>query len=490
MPTRRNPAYAGGFNDPSFAAAAAGLGQMFAPPSGTDAAGYANAAATKEKAARLADLWTRAQQPGFDPQKADALGVFGGLYNPNQSYYSVNEGNRVSVENNQRDNARAVTTTMLAPVAKDATRFVPPAVADLYQVPQMQAGVREYDQGKTYDVPTNAQGDTKRVAGPAKPLEIGQVQAQAFAALPPEMQQAIVAAGPGVENTVGADGAVVPMSRAGAVVAKAPIAPRERNAQVQNYRDANGNIGTAQFVDGKGWVDSQTRQPVPQGAITFSTNVTGDQLQTGVIKPTVANNSSANAQAANLDTLEQLVNAYGDLVDKNPGVVGLPGMVRGIAQDLGSVASEFAQAFGNMSPDAKLTAEQIQAASGRFAPSRDPSIQQARLMASDLAYKYAQAQNPSGEVSRQAFERALETLTGGVLRNNDSVRDSLGGMREFIARQRTGVNSLRNPTPVGGAPAPGAPAAPAAPQQFQEGQTATGQGGQKIIFRGGNWVPM
>jgi hypothetical protein len=39
--------------------------------------------------------------------------------------------------------------------------------------------------------------------------------------------------------------------------------------------------------------------------------------------------------------------------------------------------------------------------------------------------------------------------------------------------------------------APGAPsAAPGAPQQYREGQTATGQGGQKIIFRNGTWQPI
>jgi hypothetical protein len=35
-----------------------------------------------------------------------------------------------------------------------------------------------------------------------------------------------------------------------------------------------------------------------------------------------------------------------------------------------------------------------------------------------------------------------------------------------------------------------APEAPAAAPQYREGQTATGPGGQKIIFKGGQWQPL
>jgi hypothetical protein len=42
--------------------------------------------------------------------------------------------------------------------------------------------------------------------------------------------------------------------------------------------------------------------------------------------------------------------------------------------------------------------------------------------------------------------------------------------------------------PIDGRPAE--PAAPAAPSGYQEGQTATGRGGAKIIFKGGKWQPI
>jgi hypothetical protein len=87
MPTR------GYFNNPAMAAAAANLAGIFAPPSGADAAGWATARARNEEATRLADFYNYAQDPNFDQTQFDRLGVGAGVFSPNQSYYSVDQGN-------------------------------------------------------------------------------------------------------------------------------------------------------------------------------------------------------------------------------------------------------------------------------------------------------------------------------------------------------------------------------------------------------------
>lgn len=80
------------YNDPALGAAFSNLAQMFAPPSGADLSGYAAAAAAKEKAARLSELFNYAKDPNFDQARFDRMNVAGGNYAPSQSYYSVDLG--------------------------------------------------------------------------------------------------------------------------------------------------------------------------------------------------------------------------------------------------------------------------------------------------------------------------------------------------------------------------------------------------------------
>jgi hypothetical protein len=173
---------------------------------------------------------------------------------------------------------------------------------------------------------------------------------------------------------------------------------------------------------------------------------------------TTSNITDANSKAATLDVLDALTNEYEKVLQDNPGVAGVPGKVRDFAQNAVSVVQEFGAAFGNTPLDAVVTPDQAQQFGARLgAGSRDPNIAKARIMQADLAYKWAQSQNPRGEVSRQAYERAINALSGGSLPNNQSVLEGLAAVRDYSKRERIGVESLRRP---GGAPAAGAPAGP------------------------------
>jgi len=87
----------GYYNNPQFAQAAANLASLFEPPSGSDAAGWALANERKAAAQRLADFYDYAKQPDFNQQQFDRLGVASGAYQPNQSYYSVDQGNATTL---------------------------------------------------------------------------------------------------------------------------------------------------------------------------------------------------------------------------------------------------------------------------------------------------------------------------------------------------------------------------------------------------------
>ena len=87
MPTRSSY-----FNDPAFAQAASNLAGLFAPPSGSDAAGWARAKAEREQAERESLVWQYANDPSFDQSQFDRMGLAAGRWTPNQSFYGVNLG--------------------------------------------------------------------------------------------------------------------------------------------------------------------------------------------------------------------------------------------------------------------------------------------------------------------------------------------------------------------------------------------------------------
>lgn len=218
------------YNDPAIGAAFNNLASIFAPPSGSDMAGYATAKAKKEEAARLADLFNYAQSQGFDQSTFDRLGQASGQWTPATGYYGVDVGAQTSRANNADDNARAlqtnaadnaraleqtkltntkdVTTSMLAPVGPGATRFVPPSVAGLFGVPETQVGVINAGQGDTVITP-----DNQRIMGAPKQLTDSEVKGAILQGLPEADRRNAALAGVEVEQTLGPDGKPIYVNR-------------------------------------------------------------------------------------------------------------------------------------------------------------------------------------------------------------------------------------------------------------------------------------
>jgi len=98
-------------------------------------------------------------------------------------------------------------------------------------------------------------------------------------------------------------------------------------------------------------------------------------------------------------------------------------------------------------------------------------------------------EGPQSERDVKVYEKAAGDLSNSALPNVQR----LAAAREILRlmRDRRGQFSYSE-SGGGGAPASPAPAAPSAPAAtgFSEGQTATGPNGQRIVFRGGQWVPM
>lgn len=251
------------YNDPALGAAFSSLAQAFAPPSGSDMAGYAAASAKKAEAQRLADLFANAQSPDFNQAVFDRMGQAAGAWTPATGYYGVDTnaatarrgqditastalstnsadnaraleqtliGDRTnrrgqditantSLTNNAADNTRAlatnaadntraleqtrlgntkdITTALIAPVSKDATRFVPPSIADMYGVPATQTGVIGASEGERIVTP-----DGREVMGTPKQLSDEQVKGAILQQLPASDQRRVTMQGVPVEQVI------------------------------------------------------------------------------------------------------------------------------------------------------------------------------------------------------------------------------------------------------------------------------------------------
>lgn len=196
----------------------ANIASLFAPPSAQDMAAGAVASATTQKARRLSDAFRIYTDPNSTQEQRDAVGVGSGLYVPDQSYHSVDVTAATSRDNNTADNARALTQTgmqqkgeteraLLAPVAKDATRFVPSSIAGMYDLPPTQTGVIGAQQGETVVTP-----DGRTIEGAAKPLSETEWKAQQSERLRASGQltdgdlKNTIMGGTPVESIVGPDG--------------------------------------------------------------------------------------------------------------------------------------------------------------------------------------------------------------------------------------------------------------------------------------------
>ncbi len=456
---------AAAYSDPRLGVAFENIADIFAPPSGSDLYGYTRAASERQKAQRLDDVYRRATVPGATVEGLDLPAIAAGLYAPNASGWAVRTKDntdrrgqdiestdrryRTDVEastsraNNTADNDRALNVAIMAPTPKDAIVTRPPAVAAKYGVPEQTIGVIAAGPGEVNYLP-----DGRVLRGDPKPQTKAEVEGSILSGLSDEEKRAIVYGNtPVVETNKG------PMTRPQQLATKTP-ALSDKNPQVFNTKNGPVIWDNAMGM----YVDPVSRRPVDVSGGLQSPSAVQAKDPLG---PTTANQTEATRKEAQLNEFDAAIKSYRGLLQANPGIVGVPGVIRGAAQNALSVVQEFSTAFGNTPLDSVITpddAKRLAATVG--AGQRDQAIAQARVFEADLAYKWAQMQNPTGEVSRQAFERALEAITGGSLRNNQSALEALDAMEAVAKRARTGVQSLRNPgaTPVdSGAPAPSGP---------------------------------
>ncbi|CDZ55109.1 hypothetical protein [Neorhizobium galegae] len=441
------------YNDPQIGQAFSGLAQMFAPPSGADLAGYATAGAKKAEAARLAELFTYAQDPALDKSRFDRMGQATGQWTPSAGYYGVDTTAATSRSNNAADNTRALKEREMqeagalarlyaTPVtaAEGATVYMPEQTAGAAGLPRVLAGNIATSQGERVTTP-----DGRVYEGAAKPLSAPEVEGQILQSLPATDQRAKVLGDVPVETVI-MNGQPTIVRRNDAV-GQQPAPPVSSAApETQNYQTPDGKRGTAVFDQTKRtWIDTATGTTLPKGAITFNSSLQGGAADTG-LGPTTANNTAANNQAAQITQALNTLDVYEQLIRNNPGALGIVGLIRGTAQNAVASATDLAGAFGKTAPQVAEAAADIKAGLANVAPEVfDPAIPEANFLQATLAYAIARTENPSGEVSRQAYDRARERISGGFLGNSQETLSNVGAYRKVLEKQLSGVNTLRDP---------------------------------------------
>lgn len=492
MPIKTN----GYYNDPNIAQAATNLAAAFAPPSGADAHGWAEAAATTAKAKRLADFFATATDPNSSRDVIDRSGIGSGSYNPNASYYSVDATNATGRANNEADNARALQQSFLTPVAKDATRFVPPSLADAFGVPQLQSGVREYDQGKSYDVP----GIPERINGPTKPLSKEEVIGGILQTLPTGQQQAVAMSGVPVESIVTPQGPRV-VNRMDAV-GQEPYNPAVDGKPTNGLALVNGQKVAAYQGSDKAWYAAQTNERLPANVEIFHIpQPQGSANDVGLNKSV---NSTMQEQLIAGRTAISTIDKLMKNIAENPASQGWVGDARGFVQDAIATGGELGKFFGGQAVEVDKMLQDSAGKAG-FGTGFDPNIPAQNMLAKVLAYQYARLQAPDGRGGVEAFKNA-ETALGltGFVANQPNSLAKLQTARKVIEDQygiiqdamRNGVNGPL-PAAPGGKPdilqgvanAGGGPSAPlpAATTEKMGGQPPAGAPPGTYQGRNGRW---
>lgn len=413
MSTRINPLAGRYFNDPNLAASVSSLAEVFTPPSASEQYAFARANNERAEGQRLSQLWDAAGDD-FDKQ-----GIAVGQWNPNQSYYAVDtadatarRGQDVAAEtsrlNNEADNAAAYDQAVLDAIFDmgdtvlkhgEVMPGISPEIAEDLNIPSFpsQSGA---DLGAPAPLPSEDEVEARLFE---EAIRDGLFDTEDLL----EERRSDV----NVETIITPDGPRI-ATRAEAI-GQTPYINRGAQAapELETYRTPDGQTGTAEFdVEQRVWVDTQTRRVLPEGTVTGKISDTSEGFGA-----TTSNVTRGNAIIAEAQYGLERVSEFRDLLEQNPGIMGIPGMVRGLAQDLVAAAEEFGEAYGTIDSvdEARELAARV-GASGNY----DPALAQAAAYALEMAYLQAKAQDPGGEVNVRELEQMLGLYDGGIAGNS------------------------------------------------------------------------
>jgi hypothetical protein len=463
--------------DPNLAKAFDNIASMFAPPSGADFAASANARATNQNAARIADLYSRAGNAGLTPAEMAALDQQmavqnGGWQNSrwrfqNDSATTLKQtglNNATTLEQERIKGQNALTLQNAKPVTANQNQavYLPGQTQTATGLAPVLFGPQELDRGKAYDRPDGAGGMT-RVMGPAMPRTMDEAKASVFDQMSPRERNAIVFGSTPIEQVIMGDkttNVTRPESLGQTPVPSAGQTPKAFVAQLADGRQ----VPAVQRPDGS-FAHAQTGERLPDDLKPFNVPTpTGKNEDVGL--GTTQNKTMAGTIRGAVANADRLMAEIDQTLRANPASAGLAANVLSFSQDLGQVFREFGEKFGN--PNTPVSFRDLQAIADRVAPGNyNPVYRRVRAQLLELAYANARLDNPKGEVGVKALERQIDALGLGTVGNDQAVLAVLDASRGRLRRSLAEADVLDGTAPAPTAdtlytPQPRTPAAPAA----------------------------
>jgi hypothetical protein len=491
MPVRAN----GYYSDPALSDSFDNLAKAFAGPTGADTAGYANAAATNAKAARLAALFANPNDPDFD-RKNIAVGNLTGAntiaaQNQNDATTrrnaDVTAATQASVAN--INNAGALARTYAAPViTKDGeTAYLPAQTQAATGLPAMFRGNVTTNLGQTVTTPAG-----EVIKGTPKPMTSDELKASILGKLPENEQRAVVLAPADVAAVIGKDGETPTNVFKADSVGQTPYEKDTRQPQLGNYKTADGKVGTATFSkDTNKWMDTQTGVEVPAGAQIVAPPATQVNIETkapskieeaygeGIgaqLKMTLDNAGAAPRNLAEIAAFRDALGRAGDNVTTGP---------------LAQYALKGKQAIGGMlgtTLDGVPEAELINNIGFKLATQASKAISS---RPTQFEFGQALAVKPGLALSKPGMQATLNIMEQNAhddqalatLANDPANRANwTATVQKYYAEHpimspfepgkalgKSDIDKLEAAAPVGGAAAPAAPVTPVGPVTWTRG---------------------
>lgn len=446
MTTQQNPMAGRYFNDPNFAAAISNLAGAFAPPSPEEYLLAEKVKGERFQNENLADLYANVDE--FDPMALDRRAALLGAYTPNQGFNAVNMADATA----RRGQDIIADTSRYNTVATGLINRASTPLTDRQALAPISDELADFIGGPALPAVSGAD-----LGATPTPLSETEMMALIMGQQDPATQRSFL--DPNTVNTVGPDGRPVITPEIDAIGQQAYTDPgSQAAADMVSYIDPNGGEGTAVFdPNTRTLVDIATKEPLPTGTRTYKLQGGDKALMTGA---TSSNTTKGNQVIADAQYGLGRVGQFRKLLEENPGVLGLPGTIRGFAQDVVAGALEMGAAFGDAKgvidsvDEVRQLAERV-TGSGNY----DPAIAQAYSYALEMAYLQAKMQDPGGEVNVRELERLLSTFDGGiagnsqVLANLDVLQGQLNDRITYGSNLRDGAKAT--PVPLPGASAGG-----------------------------------
>jgi hypothetical protein len=237
----------------------------------------------------------------------------------------------------------------------------------------------------------------------------------------------------------------------------------EPKADVLNYRAPDGRAGTAVYEPDRGLVDTQTRQPLPEGTQTFKAQAQG--AVDDVLGASTQNR--IDKQLIDAAVAKDVAVQLRDMIATAPASQGVIGWMRGTAQNVIATGGELGRYFGgNVDTIQKRIAQGLEEQD--LAGSFDKNIPAIELMSNMLAFQYAKLQG-ADRLSNEMIRTARSALgLEGMTSNQQSSLARLDQAIKMIESQEAILGNARK----GGVDAVGGSAPPAPPPTRMDGGAA------------------